>query len=119
MTRSAPSKQLIRQIEDSETDIMVTLDLTALYGKVAAARAKTNLRRIVICNMAQAFPFFSGLMFRLAHWWEVAKPSRGTGDVLFDELIDNDGTYEEAEIAPLWTWRSSNTRAGRRANQKA
>ena len=94
-------RELIRQIEDSETDIMVTLDLTALYGKVAAARAKTNLRRIVICNMAQAFPFFRGLMFRLAHWWEVAKPSGGTGDVLFDELIDNDGTYEEVEIAPL------------------
>lgn len=92
---------LTRQIEDSETDIMVTLNLTALYGKVAAARAKTDLRRIVICNMAQAFPFFSGLMFRLAHWWEVAKPSRDAGDVLFDELIDNDGTYEEAEIAPL------------------
>jgi long-chain acyl-CoA synthetase len=94
-------RELIRQIEDSETDIMVTLDLTPLYGKVATARAKTNLRRIVICNMAQAFPFFSGLMFRLAHWWEVAKPSRGTGDVLFHELIDNDGTYEEVEIAPL------------------
>jgi len=94
-------RELIRQIEDSETDIMVTLDLTPLYGKVATARAKTNLRRIVICNMAQVFPFFSGLMFRLAHWWEVAKPSRGTGEVLFDELIDNDGTYEEVEIAPL------------------
>ena len=94
-------RELIRQIEDSETDIMVTLDLTALYGKVAAARAKTNLRRIVICKLVQAFPFFRGLMFRLAHWWEVAKPSRGTGDVLFDALIDNDGTYEEVEIAPL------------------
>ena len=32
---------LIRQITDSETEIMVTLDLTTLYGKVAAARAKT------------------------------------------------------------------------------
>ena len=71
-------RELIRQIEDSETDIMVTLDLTALYGKVAAARAKTNLRRIVICNMVQALPFFRGLMFRFARWREVAKPSRGT-----------------------------------------
>jgi len=94
-------RELIRQIEDSETQIMVTLDLTALYGKVAPARAKTNLRRIVICNMAQAFPFFRGLMFRLDHWWEVGTPLRGTGDVPFDELIDNDGTYEEVEIAPL------------------
>ena len=52
---------LIRQIKDSETDIMVTLDLTALYGKVAAALAKTSLRHIVICQMAQALPFFKGL----------------------------------------------------------
>jgi long-chain acyl-CoA synthetase len=80
---------------------MVTLDLTALYGKVAAARTKTNLRRIVVCNMVQALPFFRGLMFRLARWREVAKPSRGDGHVFFDELIDNDRAYEEVEIAPL------------------
>ena len=94
-------RELIRQIEDSETSIMVTLDLKALYGKVVAARAKTDLRRIVICDTTQAFPFFKGLMFRLAHWWEIAKPSRDTGDALFDELIDNDGGYEDVEIAPV------------------
>jgi long-chain acyl-CoA synthetase len=94
-------QELIRQIEDSETDIMVTLDLTALYGKVAAARAKTNLSRIVICSMAQALPFFRGLLFRLTRWREVAKPPRGDGHVFFDKLIDNDGAYEAVEIAPL------------------
>ena len=94
-------RELIRQIEDSETDIMVTLDLTAFYSKIAAARAKTNLRRIVICNMAQALPFFRGIMFRLTRWSEVAKPSRGDGHVFFDELTDNDGAYEVVETAPL------------------
>jgi long-chain acyl-CoA synthetase len=92
---------LIRQIEDSETDIMVTLDLTALYGKLATARAKTGLRRIVICSLAQALPFLRGLMFRLTRRREVAKPPRGDGHVFFDELIDNDGAYETVEIAPL------------------
>jgi long-chain acyl-CoA synthetase len=94
-------QELIRQIEDSETEIMVTLDLIALYGKTAAARAKTNFRRILICDTAQAFPFFKGLMFRLAHRWEIAKPPRDTGDALFGELIDNDGGYEDVEIAPV------------------
>jgi long-chain acyl-CoA synthetase len=92
---------LIRQIKDSETDIMVTLDLTALYGKVAAALAKTSLRRIVICQMAQALPFFRGLMFRVARWREIVKPSRGNGHVFFDELVDNDGACEAVETAPL------------------
>ena len=52
---------LIRQITDFETEIMVTLDLTVLYGKVAAARAKTSLRHVVICKMARALPFFKGV----------------------------------------------------------
>jgi long-chain acyl-CoA synthetase len=80
---------------------MVTLDLTALYGKVAAALAKTSLRYIVICEMAQALPFFRGLMFRVARWREITKPSRGNGHVFFDELTDNDGAYQAVEIAPL------------------
>ena len=92
---------LIRQIKDSETDIMVTLDLTALYGKVAAALAKTSLRHIVICQMAQALPFFKGLLFRVARWREIVKPSRGNGHIFFDELIDNDGAYQAIETAPL------------------
>ena len=92
---------LIRQVKDSETDIMVTLDLTALYGKVAAALAKTSLRHIVICQMAQALPFFRGLMFRVARWREIVKPLRGNGHVFFDELVDNDGAYEAVETTPL------------------
>lgn len=92
---------LIRQIEDSETEIMVTLDLTVLYGKVAAARAKTSLRHVVICKMAQALPFFKGALFRVARWRETAKRSRGVGDIFFDTLVNNDGAYEAAETAPL------------------
>lgn len=92
---------LIRQIKDSETDIMVTLDLTALYRKVAAALTKTSLRHIVICKMAQALPFFKGLLFRVARWREIVKPSRGDGHIFFDQLIDNGGAYHAVEIAPL------------------
>jgi long-chain acyl-CoA synthetase len=92
---------LIRQIKDSATEIMVTLDLTALYSKVAAVRTKTSLRQIVVCKMAQALPSFKGLLFRVARWREIVKPSRGVGHIFFDELIDNSGAYQTVEIAPL------------------
>ncbi len=94
-------RELVRQIEDSDTDIMVTLDLTALYGKVAAARATTRLQRIVICRMARALPFPKDIMFRATHRQELAKPSRGGDHVFFDDLIDNDGTYDASEVAPM------------------
>ena len=92
---------LIGQMKDSETEIMTTLDLKALYGKVAAARARTSLRHIVICKMAQALPFLKGLLFRVARWREIVKPSRGVGHIFFDELIDNSGAYQTVETTPL------------------
>jgi len=94
-------QELIRQIDDSETEIMVTLDLTALYGKVASALAKTSLRHIVVCQMARALPFFRGLMFRVARRREIVKPSRGVAHIFFDDLIDNSGAYQPVETTPL------------------
>ncbi len=94
-------QELIRQIDDSETEIMVTLDLKALYSKVAAARAKIDLRHIVVCRMAQALPFFKGLLFRVARWREIVKPSRGVAHIFFDDLIDNSGAYQPVETTPL------------------
>ena len=45
-------RELISQIEDSKTDIMVTVDVPALYDKIEALREKTRLKMIVVCPMA-------------------------------------------------------------------
>ena len=57
MIHSAPNNRFLRQVENSETEIVVTLDVTSLYAKVAAALGKTCLRRVIICQMARALPF--------------------------------------------------------------
>ena len=93
-------QEFLRQIEDSETDFMVTLDLTALYGKLAATLVKTRLRRIVLCRIVRALPFPKDLMFQVAHWRAIAKPPRD-GPVWFDDLVRNDGAYQAVEVAPL------------------
>jgi len=94
-------RELTRQVEDSETEIMVTLDLVTLYGKLAAARRAARLRHTVVCRMAPALPLSRGIVFRLLHWREIAKPSRGEGDICFEDLVDNDGAYHAVEIVPL------------------
>jgi len=91
----------LRQVEDSETEIVVTLDVTSLYAKVAAALGKTCLRRVIICHMARALPFPKNMMFRVTNWREIAKPLQRSGHVFFADLIDNDGAYETVETAPL------------------
>lgn len=94
-------RQLIRQIEDSQTEILITLDLAALYSKATAALAEGGLRHIVVCKFAQELPFFRSTFFRIMHWREISRPPDDKTHFLFDELIDNDGAYQPVEIAPL------------------
>lgn len=44
---------LIHQIEDSETDILVTLDVPALLDKTAALLSKTRVNKIIVCPLKQ------------------------------------------------------------------
>lgn len=94
-------RELIHQIDDSETEIMVTLDLAQLYGKAAVALSETNLRRIVVCRMAAALPLSKRVGFRITHRNELAKLRRDDQHLEFDALIANDGVYEPVETAPL------------------
>ncbi len=61
------ARTLELKIEDSETDIMVTLDVPTLYPQMAAMMGKTRLRHLVVGKVADAAPF--------------------------PELLDNDGCF--------------------------
>jgi long-chain acyl-CoA synthetase len=94
-------RELLRQIDDSETDIMVTLDLAQLYGKVAVALAETRLRRVIVCRMPAALPLSKQVVFRITHRHELIKPRRDDQHLSFDELIANEGAYQPVETASL------------------
>jgi long-chain acyl-CoA synthetase len=61
----AAERQVIGQIEDSETDIIVTIDLQPVFGRVIGALGRTRLRRIVVCRMARMLPFPRNIAFQL------------------------------------------------------
>ena len=50
-------EELAYQIGDSETDIMVTLGLAALYPKMAALLRETRIRKLVVGRLQDALPF--------------------------------------------------------------
>ncbi len=93
-------RELAHQIEDSETEIMVTLDLQQLYPKVAAQLGATCLRQIVVCSMGEALPTLQGLMFRLFRRSRIASVPEDAQHVAFDDLIDNDGRVTAHPVDP-------------------
>ena len=94
------AEEIERQIEDSGTTVMVTLDLKLLLPKVAPALDKTCLERVVVCPMADILPFPKSLLYRLFKRRQTA-PLPGDGRHLaFAGLTDNAGGPKPVELKP-------------------
>lgn len=92
--------ELRHQIEDSQTDIMVTLNLTALYPKMAAMLTGSRLKTIVVGTMSEVLPFPKNILFPLVKGKDIAKTPVDVRHVSFKALTANDGKYVPVEINP-------------------
>ena len=91
-------REIAYQIDDSETEIMVTMDLKVIYPKVAAMLTQTqSLKTIVVCPMAQILPPIKGLLFRVLKKKDIAAV-RESQAVAYHQLMNNDGRPQAAEI---------------------
>lgn len=79
-------RDLIHQVEDSETDIIVTLDLPPLLEKSFSLLDKTRIKKMIVCPARQ----------------NLADPDapKAQGNVVyFRDLIANDGNPDVTDIA--------------------
>ncbi len=93
-------RELAFQIRDSDTRIMVTIDLELIYPKIRAMLAETNLEKIIVCKMAEALPGFKSLVLKTLRRKHLSKISYGTQIIAFGTLTDNRGEYEKISINP-------------------
>ena len=93
-------RELMHQIVDSETEIMVTLDLKALYDKLKPMLGKAGLKRLIICPMAGVLPFPKNLLFPIAKRKEIARFPQDQRHIAYERVIANDGAVEADAIDP-------------------
>ena len=67
-------RELADQVEDSDTDLMVTFDLKVLFEKVDALLQSGTLPRAIFCSFAAALPATKAVLFRLFKSKEIANP---------------------------------------------
>ncbi|UCH76168.1 MAG: long-chain fatty acid--CoA ligase [Rhodospirillales bacterium] len=91
-------REIARQVKDSDTRIMVTLQLTATYPKLAGLFESTALEKVVVCPMGDVLPLVARTFFTLFRRKEIAKIPDDERHVEFDELIDNKGDYVAAPV---------------------
>lgn len=92
--------ELKYQIEDSETDFMVTLGLQALYPKIGSLLKQTRLKKAIVGTLQEMLPFPKSLLFPLAKKKDIAQVPNDDRHVSFKALTANDGAYTPAAIAP-------------------
>lgn len=93
-------KELAFQAGDSETEIMVTLDLKIIYDKVEAVRRDGHFKRIIVCSMSQALPFPKNLLFSLFKRKERAFCPIDENHIPYDQLIAGQGDPKPVEVTP-------------------
>lgn len=91
-------KELMNQIEDSQTDLMITCDIKMIYDKMAVMLDKTRLNQVIICSFANILPFPKNILFPIVKAKEVASIPNDDRHIKFEKLLDNDGHFETPAI---------------------
>ncbi len=86
--------ELLHQIEDSHTDIMVTLNLKVLYPKMQAMLEKSRLKKIIVGTLPEVLPFPKNMLYPLAKAKDIARVPEDARHVSFKELLNNDGIFD-------------------------
>ena len=92
--------ELLHQIEDSETDYMVTLNLTALYPKMQTMLRESRLKKLIVGTMPEVLSFPKNLLFPIFKRKDVAQVPNDMKHMSFQELLNNDGIFTPPEIDP-------------------
>ena len=87
--------ELVFQIEDSGTEIMVTLDLEQLFPMIDKVMHRTGLKRIVAGNIAEMLPPVKARLYRLLKGRDRADVDYSPRVIRFGDLCGY-GAYEAA-----------------------
>jgi len=92
--------EIARQIADSGTDFIVTLDLAILLNKFSTMFERTKLRRVIVCSLAEQLPMITGLLFRATKRREIARQPAGEHYLSARQLMNNDGQFSPLPVQP-------------------
>ena len=89
------------KVNDSETDILVSLDLASLYPQAEKLLGSTRLKTLIVGEFAEMTPAPAPVKAQMAAGGMLAEVRRDGAHVAFKDLIDNDGRYQAHALGPL------------------
>ncbi len=93
-------REIARQIQDSKTRFMVTLNIRTMYPKVAKRLQDTCLEKIVVGSMGGMLPWRERTLFALLRRREIADVANDERHITLKRLTANDGKFAAVAIEP-------------------
>jgi long-chain acyl-CoA synthetase len=94
-------REIEQQIADSGIEVIATLDLAALYGKLARVlERRPDVPQVLVCRMREILPLSTRHLFALMKRKEMAPIPADARHVPFSTLIDNDGRFDRPHCEP-------------------
>lgn len=91
--------ELEYQINDSKTQIMVTLDLKVTYDKVGEMLKRTDtLNHVIVCRFTDVLPFPKNLLFPVLKSKDLSSWPRDERHIDFGDLLTNDANPQAVDI---------------------
>ncbi len=96
--------ELSHQARDARLQMMVTLDLAALFPKAEALLSNNSVKSVIVAPFAPLLPTVKSVLFKFFKKKDVAdwrNSAHGNRIIAYDDLIDNDGKPERVTIDPV------------------
>ncbi|MBV9288470.1 MAG: AMP-binding protein [Hyphomicrobiales bacterium] len=89
------------KIEDSETEVLITLDAAALYPQAEKLLDSTRLKRLIVGAFAEFALAPEPVTAQMKAMGLIGEPRADERIVAFADLLDNDGRYEAHPLGDL------------------
>ncbi len=93
-------RELAYQIEDSDTDIMVTLDLSMLMDKMERMLCDTRLEKLIVGRFTEYLPFPKNFLFPVFKAKDHARIKPSVRITMLNDFLNNDGQFSAPKIVP-------------------
>lgn len=80
-------RELLYQVEDSDTDLMITLDLEALYPKMAQVMRESRIKRLIVGSLSDVLPFPKNFLFPIVRPKDIAVVTWDDKHTSFRDLL--------------------------------
>lgn len=92
--------ELLYQVEDSETDIMITLNLQSLYSIIRKVSDESRIKKLIVSDFSSILPFPKNILFKLFKRSAIADVIKDKMHVDFEDFCQNDGAFAPQQINP-------------------